>query len=112
MGTHNVVADNLYSFATAECRWMKRLTFAISLMKQSQEQMSIVLHDAHGEAYTDTPLKQRTNNRVRNVINSMRNRKMAQTLRHRAKKYACNCLETIRYAPLPLPQRKNIHLFG
>lgn len=36
METHNVVADNLYSFATTECRWMKRLTFVISLMKQSQ----------------------------------------------------------------------------
>lgn len=36
MEKHNVVVDNLYSFATAEWRWMKRLTFVISLMKHNQ----------------------------------------------------------------------------
>lgn len=35
MVTPNVEVD-LYVFATAECRWTKRLTFVISLMKHNQ----------------------------------------------------------------------------
>lgn len=75
------------------------------------EQMSIVLHGAHTDTdthtYTEekergTPLnrQKRTNNRVHNVINSMRNPKMAQALRHKLKTYI-KCVHLFRNDRVP-----------